>query len=158
MTQNLISLNFSAEELQAVDAAIGELEARLSGLIALTKTQKVTVRKMGNKSEAFCRQAMRVLEQNPQLAPPNLVAATPLADLTALDQLRPRMVRLARLSERAADTDLALGSDVMDASLKVYGLLKLTGRSEGLDGLRREMGTRFARGSRSAEAPEAEAA
>ena len=158
MTQNLISLNFTADQLQAVDSAITALETQLSGLIALTKTQRVTMRKMGNKSEAFCRQAMHVLEQNPQLAPPNLVAATPLGDLTALDQLRPRMVRLARLSERAVDTDLALGSDVMDASLKVYGLLKLTGRSEGLDGLRREMGTRFARGRRSTETPEAEAA
>jgi hypothetical protein len=158
MTQNLISLNFTADQLQAVDSAIAELETRLAGMIALTKTQRVTVRKMGDKSEAFCRQAMRVLEQNPQLAPPNLVAGAPLEDLTALDQLRPRMVRLARLSERAADTDLALGSDVMDASLKVYGLLKLTGRSEGLDGLRREMGTRFARSKRPAETPEAEAA
>ena len=158
MTQNLISLNFTADQLQAVDTAIAELETQLAGLIALTKPQKQVLRKMGNKSEAFCRQAMRVLEQNPQLAPPNLVSASPLQDLAALDQLRPRMVRLSRLSERAADTDLALGSDVMDASLKVYGLLKLTGRSEGLDGLRRELGNRFSRASRPLETPEAEAA
>ena len=51
-----------------------------------------------------------------------------------------------------------LGSDVMDASLKVYGLLKLTGRSEGLDGLRRELGNRFHRTGKPAAAPEAEAA
>jgi hypothetical protein len=158
MTQNIVSLTLSDTQLQAVDAALTELETQLSGLIAVPLAQKRSLRKMGEKSEAFCRQAMRVLEQNPQLAPPNLVAAAPLEDLTALDQLRPRMVRLARLSERAADTDLALGSDVMDASLKVYGLLKLTGRSEGLDGLRREMGIRFARSKRPAETPEAEAA
>jgi hypothetical protein len=155
MTQNIVRLNFTGAQLQAVDAAIAELEAQLAGLIALTKPQKQSLRKMGDKSEAFCRQAMRVLEQNPQLAPPNLMAANPLQDLVALDQLRPRFVRLSRLSERAADTDLALGSDVMDASLKVYGLLKLTGRSEGLDGMRRELRTRFAR---SAKPPEAEAA
>jgi hypothetical protein len=155
MTQNIVSLNFTGDQLQAVDAAIAELETQLAGLIALTRPQKQSLRKMGDKSEAFCRQAMRVLEQNPQLAPPNLMATNPLQDLVALDQLRPRFVRLSRLSERAADTDLALGSDVMDASLKVYGLLKLTGRSEGLDAMRRELRTRFAR---SAKPPEAAAA
>lgn len=155
MTQNIISLTLTEAQLQAVDAAIGELETQLTDLIALTKPQKQSLRKMGDKSEAFCRQAMHVLEQNPQLAPPNLVAANPLQDLHALDQLRPRFVRLSRLSERAADTDLALGSDVMDASLKVYGLLKLTGRNEGLDAMRRELGTRFAR---SVKPPETKAA
>jgi hypothetical protein len=158
MTQNIVSLNLTDVQLQAIDTAIAELETQFAGLIALTKPQKQALRKMGDKSEAFCRQAMRVLEQNPQLAPPNLVAAAPLQDLAALDALRPRMVRIARLSERAADTDLALGSDVMDASLKVYGLLKLTGRSEGLDGLRRELGNRFHRTGKPAAAPEAEAA
>jgi hypothetical protein len=158
MTQNIVSLSLTDAQLQAIDTAIAELETQLSGLIALTQPQKKTLRKMGDKSEAFCRGAMRVLEQNPQLAPPNLVAASPLQDLSTLDRLRPRMVRLARLSERAADTDLALGSDVMDASLKVYGLLKLTGRSEGLDGLRRELGTRFARNGKPQGTPEDKAA
>ena len=155
MTQNIINLALTEAQLQAVDAAIGELETQLVDLIALTKAQKQSLRKMGDKSEAFCRQAMRVLEQNPQLAPPNLAAANPLQDLRTMDQLRPRLVRLSRLSERAADTDLALGSDVMDASLKVYGLLKLTGRSEGLNTMRRELGSRFAR---SAKPPEPKAA
>jgi len=155
MTQNIINLALTEAQLQAVDAAIGELETQLVDLIALTKPQKQSLLKMGDKSEAFCRQAMRVLEQNPQLAPPNLAAANPLQDLRTMDQLRPRLVRLSRLSERAADTDLALGSDVMDASLKVYGLLKLTGRSEGLNTMRRELGSRFAR---SAKPPEPKAA
>jgi len=155
MTQNIINLALTEAQLQAVDAAIGELETQLVDLIALTKPQKQSLLKMGDKSEAFCRQAMRVLEQNPQLAPPNLAAANPLQDLKTMDQLRPRLVRLSRLSERAADTDLALGSDVMDASLKVYGLLKLTGRSEGLNTMRRELGSRFAR---SAKPPEPKAA
>ena len=34
MTQNLISLNFTADQLQAVDSAIAALETQLSGLIA----------------------------------------------------------------------------------------------------------------------------
>jgi hypothetical protein len=61
-------------------------------------------------------------------------------------------LRLKRLSERASDTDTALGSDVMVASLAVYGQLKLTGASEGLRELRRNLGMRFSRTSKPEEA------
>lgn len=58
------------------------------------------------------------------------------------------MVRLSRLSERAPDTDIALGSDVLPVALKGYGLLKLSGRTEGLESLRQTLGKRFAKSPR----------
>jgi len=142
--QNLVSLTLDDAQLQAVDAALAELETRLGGLIALSPAQKRTMRRMGEKSEAFCRQALRVLEQNPQMVPANVGLADAQADLATMDRLRPRLVRISRLSERAADTDAALGSDVMDVALQGYSLLKVTGRTEGLSGLRKELGSRFA--------------
>ena len=148
MTQNLVSLSFDDAQLQAVDAALSELETRLAGLIALSPAQKRTMRRMGEKSEAFCRQALRVLEQNPQMVPANVPLVDAVADLAALDALRPRMVRLSRLSERFADTDIALGSDVMSVALQAYSLLKVTGRTEGLTALRKELGSRFAKSPR----------
>jgi hypothetical protein len=155
MTQNIVSLNLTDAQLLAVDAALTELETQLSGLIALTLPQKRSLRKMGEKSESFCRQALLVLEQNPQLMPANVLAAGALDDLVALDRLRPRIARLTRLSERASDTDIALGSDVMATSLQVYGQLKLTARSEGMESVRNDLRTRFVR---SAKPPEAKAA
>jgi hypothetical protein len=97
--------------------------------------------------------ALTVLEQNPQMVPANVPLADAIADLNALEQLRPRMVRLSRLSERASDTDTALGADVMTVALQGYSLLKLTGRTEGLDPLRKELGVRFAKSSRRAVLP-----
>lgn len=148
MSQNIASLNLSAEQLTAVDAALTALETALSGLIALSIPQKRSLRKMGEKSEAFCRQALRVLAQNPQIVPPNLASSGAVEDLAALDQLRPRLVRLTRLAEKAADTDIALGSDVMAASLQVYNLLKTSSEGEGLIALRKELGLRFVKGPR----------
>lgn len=52
---------------------------------------------------------------------------------------------LSRLSDRASDTEIALGSDVMSMALQGYGLLKLTGRGEGLEPLRLQLGERFAK-------------
>jgi len=152
MTQNIVSLNLTDAEFEAVDAALTALETKLAGLIALPSAQKQSMRKMGEKSEAFCRQAMRLLAQSPELMPANVVAARPVEDLAMIDKLRPRLLRIARLSERGADTDMALGSDVMTASLQVYGQLKLTGRSEGLQALRRDLGQRFTRPTRATEA------
>jgi hypothetical protein len=152
MTQNIASLNLTDEQLVAVDASLSELEAQLAGLVALTVPQKRSLRKMGEKSEAFCRQAMLLLSQNPELVPANVVAARPVEDLATLDRLRPRLLRIRRLAERVSDTDTALGSDVMVASLAVYGQLKLTGASEGLQSLRRDLGMRFTKTSKPEEA------
>jgi len=152
MTQNIVSLNLTDAQFEAVDAALSQLESQLAGLIALPSLQKQSMRKMGEKSEAFCRQAMRLLEQSPELMPANVVAARPVEDLAMIDKLRPRVLRLARLTERATDTDMALGSDVMTASLQVYGQLKLTGHGEGLQALRRDLGQRFARSPRATAA------
>jgi hypothetical protein len=74
------------------------------------------------------------------------------ADLLALDRLRPVLDRLQKLAERGSDTEIALGSDVMDVALEGYGLLKVSGKNQGLDSLRKELSSRWSRGRRPAEA------
>lgn len=71
------------------------------------------------------------------------------ADLTALDKLRPRLARLTALSEKASDSAMALGSDIMVFSLSLYGVLKALGVGNALDSLRAQLGARFRRGPRS---------
>lgn len=75
------------------------------------------MRKMGDKSEAFCRQTLNVLSQNPRLVPEHLNLADAQQDLTDLDALRVRTARLRQLVGRADDTEMALGNDVMSAAL-----------------------------------------
>ena len=153
MSQNLVKLKLSDTQLAAVDSALTELETQLDGLIALSLPVKKSLRRMGQKSEAFCRHALRVMEQNPQIVPSSVLLADALEGLNTLEQLRPRIIRLARLSERASDTNVGLGSDVMMVALQGYSLLKLAGQAQGLDGLRQELGTRFAKASRKAPQP-----
>jgi hypothetical protein len=155
MSQNLLSLIVSDEQLTAVDNALTALEAALPGLIALTVDQRKSLSRMGPKSEAFCRQTLTVLAQNPQVLPPSIDLTEAQRDLAALDRLRPRLARLQRLSERAQDTDDALGSDVMSFALEGYALLKVAGRNQGLEGLRKALSARFAKGSAKSEAPPA---
>jgi hypothetical protein len=145
VTQNIISLELSDGQVTIALEALTELEGALSGLISLDAEERRRLTKMGQKSEVFCRQALSVLAQNPQIVPPSLNLSEAQADLRALDRLRPVLDRLQRLAERGADTEIALGSDVMDVALEGYGLLKVSGKNQGLDGLRRELSSRFSR-------------
>jgi hypothetical protein len=137
--KNLVNLSLTEAQVANVDTALAMLENELSGLIALSAPDKRRMRRMGTKSESFSRQALQVVSQNPQMIPANIGVGDAIADLKLLDQLRPRMTRLARLYERANDTDAALGNDIMTVAVQAYGLLKLTGRSEGMDTLRRDL-------------------
>lgn len=151
MSQNRIELQFTPQKLEAIDAALTTLENELTALIGLTVDERRQLNKMGDKSEAFCRQAVAVLGENSQVLPRNFDLPGYLADLIALDALRPRAMRLRRLHERMVDSEMALGSDLMVASLEGYAFLKVAGQGEGLDALRKTLGTRFDRRPRVTE-------
>jgi hypothetical protein len=155
MTFATVSLSFTDAQLTAIDAALAELETQFAALVGLTADQRKSLTKMGSKSEAFCRQTMSLLGQNPQLVPPSVPVARMQETFDALDDMRPRWQRLERLYERIADTDMAAGAAIMQTALQGYALLKVSGRNQGLESLRETIGTRFAR---KPKAPEAKAA
>lgn len=68
--QNLVSPRLSANDLAAFDRALGTIE--LAHGVALTPQQRRDLYKMGDKSEAFCRQALMLLIDNPQVMRPSL--------------------------------------------------------------------------------------
>ena len=146
MPRNLISYQLTSADLAAVDGALKTLEDRLASLIDLTPVQRRTLVKMGDKSEAFARKAVEVLNNNPNLLPGNFDLAELRRDLAGFDQLRSRLMRVARIHERMADSQLALGSDVMSATLEGYAFLKVAGQGEGLDAARKALAVRFSRG------------
>ena len=127
MTMSLILLALSAEDLEAVDAALITLEARLAGLISLRMEEDGAPTRMGDQSEEFCRRTLTVLARNPQVVPPGFNLIEVQADLAAVDALRPRLARLRRLTGRVEDTETALCCDVMSASLDAHALLKASG-------------------------------
>src|SRR5690606_32746589 len=147
MSQNLLSIALSDEDIAAINAALGDIESRLAGLVALDNQARRELTKMGDKSEAFVRQTLMVLEQNPDIVPAALHLEEAQADLRAVDALRPVQARLQRLAERVSDSEMALGSDAMSTALEGYALLKVTGRNKGLEALSAALSQRFARSS-----------
>lgn len=148
MSQNRISLTLTDADYAEIDAALATLEAKLAPLVDLHLDERKSLTKMGDKSEAFCRQALTLLSQNRHLVPPNLDLAEAQRDLAGLDALRPRTSRLRQLLGKAEDSEMALGSDVMSASLEGYALLKVMGKGSGLEALRQGMSARFSRSAK----------
>lgn len=148
MSQNLISLNLDDNVLSEIDAALTILENHFSGFLKLSPDERRNLVKMGDKSEAFCRQTIMVAAQNTQYLPPSLDVAEAQSDLNNIDKFRPRLHRLRELLTKGDDTEMALGSDIYTFGLDAYALLKVTGKGASLEVLRQAMSTRFNRGSR----------
>src|SRR3546814_5709396 len=113
MSQNMVSLTISDEQATSAMAGVSQVGAALPGLVSLEPDDRKGLVYMGSKSEVFCRQTIRLLEQNPQIIPPSMDLAGAVADLAALDRLRPIHEQLRQLLSRMDDTITALGSDAM---------------------------------------------
>lgn len=144
-TQFLTNLSLKPEQLSGMDNAIAGLNESFGNVEPLSSAQKLQGKPMGPRSEAFCRLALAVLKQNPQLLPGRMSAEEALADLEAFDQLRPRLESLTQLLARALDLQFALGNDIYMVAREVYNQLRRTGRSEGLQQACAELGQLFAR-------------
>ena len=108
MSQNLIDMNLTAENLSAIDTGFAQLEIQFAGLLTLTPDTRRQLNKMGDKSEAFCRQAVNILSENPGILPRDFDLEALQRDLAMLDALRPRMIRHTKLYKRLQDSEMAL--------------------------------------------------
>lgn len=149
MSQNLIDLSLDAERLGRLDVALAAVETELAGMAALGPDQTRDLAKMGAKSEAFVRQNTVAFAENPGVLPRNFDLEGFQRDLSTLDALRPRLQRIKRLQERMSGAEMALGSDLMNAALEGYAVLKVSGRGEGMEALKRLLSQRFSRAARS---------
>ena len=145
MRQNRIALNYPQSSLDAIDAALDVLDTEFANLIGLTNDERRQLNKMGDKSEAFCRSTLGLLGEAPEVVPPGLNVTDALQDLAQLDFIRGRTRRVRRLLGRLEDSETALGSDVMTASLAGYAMLKVMGKGSGLEALRGGVARRFTR-------------
>ena len=145
MSKNRISVSFTPDAVQRIALSLSGLEADLAALIALSKEERRDMFKMGTKSHAFCTTALNVAEQHPGIMPRDFDLNAFREDQNALDVLRPLAMRLNQLHQRMADTELALGSDLMASALEVYGIVKSSAKDKGLDEARRVLSERFGR-------------
>ena len=124
-------------------------------LLDLTIEQRRGLNKMGDRSEPFCGQSLIIGRQNEGELTARALAGLGKAegDLSNCDKLRLRVSRMTQLAEKANDSEMALGSDVMEYALFQYGFLSATGAGAGLDELYAQLALRFAKKPADPETP-----
>jgi hypothetical protein len=65
MAKDRVSISFTEEQIQRVLAAIIILETELASLISIPYAERRNMAKMGDKSEVFVRDTLKVLLDNP---------------------------------------------------------------------------------------------
>ena len=143
--QNRASIAYTQDELTQMDGAIRLLQTLFARMIVLTADERRELVKLGPKSQSFCDQALAILLANPGIVPASIDLDEAQADKLALDQLRPRLLALRQLVERADDTEMALGSDLLSVARDGYALLELAGKDAALKAARKELSARYAR-------------
>lgn len=146
MGQNLVSVHLDAAQWARIDELLDELERAFApAVVVLAPGHRRRLMKMGDASEPFCRRAASAMRDHPDIVARAVDLDELARDFASHEALVERRMRFDRLMEKLDDTGVALGSDIMTASLKGYALLKLIGDGIGLDGLRRDLGRRFSR-------------
>ena len=153
MSQNIVSISLSNDDLAAIRGMLAGLEDKLSAMVELTAAQRLELVKMGPTSEAFVRQSLATLEQDPDILPRSFDLEEMQRDLVALDQLRPIFSRLRQLAGRADDTERALGNDLYESALAAYRIAKATDGSAVADALQEHGSERFASNGKRTSTP-----
>ena len=153
MSQNIVSISLTGDELTAIRSMLAGLEEKLKAMVELTADQRVSLLRMGARSEAFVRHTLDTLEQDPDILPRSFDLEEMQRDLQALDDLRPIFSRLRQLAGRADDTERALGNDLYEAALAAYRIAKATDGSAVADALQEHGSERFASNGKRTSTP-----
>src|SRR5688572_15148328 len=71
MAKGKVSVSFTQELIASVISFLLQIEALLKDLISLEPKERAALVRYGKKSEAFVRDALRLMEQNPNIIPPS---------------------------------------------------------------------------------------
>lgn len=123
--ENLISVEFTQQELQKFDQHLAELEKLVqSKFISLTAEQRQEYSRLGTKTEDWVGRAKDYMAQYPDLVLRHIDTAEFNKDFNARQALLPRLRRIKAIEARIDDTALALGSDLYSTAISYYKGLK----------------------------------
>jgi hypothetical protein len=128
-TENLVSIQLSAEALQRARAAIDELKAVLEPvLVSMNADERIRLPKMGDGTEPFVEKTLDYAGRNPEFMPPYMQAEQLQIDYQAVKDLNTLYRPLQQLVSQLDDSIMLSGSEAFTASLAYYNSVKLASR------------------------------
>jgi hypothetical protein len=124
MPYSNISASVSTADRDAILVKLNEVKTLLPFLISLTKDERSTMLKMGDKSIAFVEKSLGHAQANTNLVPPYLDVAELNKDMALVKTITPIYNMLEQLYTSLDDTYMALGSEAFNASLTFYNTVR----------------------------------
>jgi hypothetical protein len=122
---NLISVEFTVDELSHIDSALSEIENIIKGkAVNLTPKQRQVYGRVAYEMEVWVDKTYNHMMQDPQLVPSYIDMKEYTKDITAHRALNPRIERLNVLLQSLEDTNRLLGSDLYNNSMAYYRSLR----------------------------------
>jgi hypothetical protein len=148
MFVNAISQALTPAQKAAAATAVNDLKLIFTWFMNLTPEDRKMIVKMGDKSEAFVRKVLEVLQANPAAA--GTLDLTEFAkDLTLYDDLREFAALLTPFYEGLQDTIVLLGSELVQQANIGYANIKEAAKTNAaLSTDLAELAQRYERGSR----------
>ncbi|MBN1112675.1 MAG: hypothetical protein JXA53_07135 [Bacteroidales bacterium] len=125
MADNRISLKIDDEKLVRINDALTVLETELGpNLITLTKEDRKSILRLGDKSQAFVDKAYEVAKLDTNIVS-NFVDINEFEiDKATIKQFKPISLRLQKLTSDINDTEAIAGHEAYFAALQTYMLFK----------------------------------
>jgi hypothetical protein len=148
MDTTRISATLAPEKLQEVLTDIKNISANLPFLIDLTTTERVSLPKMGERSQTFVNKAVDIGAQHPEMFPAGFLEEMH-KDAELLDSLAPIKLAVDTLQKQLDDTALQVGAEAYAAARTVYAVTKTPFATAKLRTAADDLGKRFGRKARS---------
>ena len=156
MTENRVSATLSEADVDEIMAAIDTLKQKMPFLVDLSKQDRLSMLKMGDKSRAFVQKMMEVVKQNQDFLPRSFDIEEMQKDVELFNSLYPVLMALQQCTDLLEDTVMVVGSEAYAAALVAYRYAKDADLGAGLEGVLDDIGRRFARKSSQAKAETSE--
>ena len=159
LLSNRISLDISAEDMQAIQDAVKTLQGKLlPHLVDLGPMERRALPKMGSKTVDFVSKTLSYASSNPEFKPAFVDVDEFTRDLSAVGVLRSLQQPLAQLADMVDDSLVLSGSEAYAAALACYQAIKAAAKMNmpGAATIANDLSERFAsQGVRNARKPEA---
>lgn len=147
MAQNQkISAQLSAEAKQEIIKRIEEINNYLPFLVGIDSSERMSMRKMGQKSLSYVLDCERSARLFPEALPPAVDVEEMHKDISLHRDLSDIKVYLGKLLEGIDNTIMAAGSDAMVTADSIYDYFKIASLQNGhYKSVVEEIGQRFKR-------------
>ena len=123
---NLITIEFSAEDLQKIDDSLTAIETVIADkVIALQNEERSRYGRVGENTQNWISKINGHMNSKPEMVPPFIDTTEFGQDLAARMSIMPRVARLNAIVTGLEDTAILLGTDLYNAAIAYYGNIKI---------------------------------